>query len=127
MPHYLLMVVPPDTTTEVPVPMPRELIFVVDTSGSMHGASIAQAKQALGRALDGLAAGDRFNIIEFNSDTRALYHQSVPADAANIGHARRFVERLCGLHWTRRAGRAGCARSCSSPMAASVMKRSSTR
>ena len=94
MPHYLLMVVPPDTTTKVPVPMPRELIFVVDTSGSMHGASIAQAKQALGRALDGLAAGDCFNIIEFNSDTRALYHQGVPADAANIAHARRFVERL---------------------------------
>jgi Ca-activated chloride channel family protein len=93
-PHYLLMVVPPDAANEAPVPMPRELIFVVDTSGSMHGASIAQAKQALGRALDGLAAGDRFNIIEFNSNTRALYHQSVPADAANVAHARRFVERL---------------------------------
>ena len=93
-PHYLLMVVPPDAASEVPVTMPRELIFVVDTSGSMHGASIAQAKQALGRALEGLAAGDRFNIIEFNSSTRALYHQSVPADAANIAHARRFVERL---------------------------------
>jgi Ca-activated chloride channel family protein len=93
-PHYLLMVVPPDTANEVPVSMPRELIFVVDTSGSMHGASIAQAKQALGRALDGLAAGDRFNIIDFNSSTRALYHQGVPADAANIAHARRFVERL---------------------------------
>ena len=92
--HYLLMVVPPDTANDVPVSMPRELIFVVDTSGSMHGASIAQAKQALVRALDGLAAGDRFNIIEFNSSTRALYHQGVPADAANIAHARRFVERL---------------------------------
>ncbi len=93
-PHYLLMVVPPDAANDVPVPMPRELIFVVDTSGSMHGASLAQAKEALGRALDGLAAGDRFNIIEFNTNTRALYHRSVPADATNIGHARRFVERL---------------------------------
>ncbi|HSN51022.1 MAG TPA: marine proteobacterial sortase target protein [Woeseiaceae bacterium] len=93
-PHYLLMVMPPDAAQGEPPPMPRELILVVDTSGSMHGASIAQAKQALARALDGLAAGDRFNIVEFNSSTRALYHQSVAADAANIAHARKFVQRL---------------------------------
>ena len=93
-PHYLLMVVPPDSAREVPPSMPRELIFIVDTSGSMHGVSIAQAKKALGRALDGLGANDRFNIIEFNSATRALYHQSVLADAANIAHARKFVQGL---------------------------------
>ena len=93
-PHYLLMVVPPDTGQDATLVMPRELIFVVDTSGSMHGNSIAQAKQALERALDGLAANDRFNIIEFNSTTRALYHQSVPADAARVLHARQFVQGL---------------------------------
>ena len=93
-PHYLLMVMPPDTAQDATVTMPRELIFVVDTSGSMHGNSIAQAKQALERALDDLGAGDRFNIIEFNSTTRALYHQSVAADAANLTHARRFVQGL---------------------------------
>ena len=93
-PHYLLMVVPPDAEEDVPQPMPRELLFVVDTSGSMHGVSIAQAQKALARALDGLRANDRFNIIEFNSTTRALYHQSVAADAVNIGHARKFVRGL---------------------------------
>ena len=93
-PHFLLMVMPPDTAQDAMVTMPRELIFVVDTSGSMHGNSIAQAKQALERALDGLTANDRFNIIEFNSATRALYHQSVAADAVNVRHARRFVQGL---------------------------------
>ena len=93
-PHYLLMVMPPDAGRTDEPTMPRELIFVVDTSGSMHGASIAQAKQALDRALDGLNANDRFNIIEFNSTTRALYHQSVAADAANLRHARKFVKGL---------------------------------
>ncbi len=93
-PHYLLMVMPPDVASEVPLSMPRELIFVVDTSGSMHGTSIAQAKKALSQALDGLSANDRFNIIEFNSMTRALFHQSVAADAVNIAHARNFVQRL---------------------------------
>ena len=93
-PHYLLMVMPPGAAPGATPGMPRELIFVVDTSGSMHGNSIAQAKQALQRALDGLAASDRFNIIEFNSTTRALYHQSVAADAGNVRHARRFVQGL---------------------------------
>ena len=93
-PHYLLMVVPPDAAKDVPPAMPRELIFVVDTSGSMHGASLAQAKRTLLRALDGLGAGDRFNIIEFNSSTRALYHESVTANAANIDHAMKFVQGL---------------------------------
>ena len=93
-PHYLLMVVPPDAAKDVPTAMPRELIFVVDTSGSMHGASLAQAKRALTRALDGLGAADRFNIIEFNSNTRALYHESVTADAANLHHAKNFVRGL---------------------------------
>ena len=93
-PHYLLMVMPPEAAPDATLTMPRELIFVVDTSGSMHGNSIAQAKQALERALDGLAANDRFNIIEFNSTTRALYHQSVAADAGNVRHARRFVQAL---------------------------------
>ena len=93
-PHYLLMVMPPDAAQDATLTMPRELIFVVDTSGSMHGNSIAQAKQALERALEDLGANDRFNIIEFNSTTRALYHQSVAADAANLKHARRFIQGL---------------------------------
>jgi Ca-activated chloride channel family protein len=93
-PHYLLMVLPPAAGRHAGPAMPRELIFVVDTSGSMHGASIAQAKQALARALDDLGANDRFNIIEFNSTTRALYHQSVAADAVNLRHARQFVQGL---------------------------------
>ncbi len=93
-PHYLLMVLPPDADKHAGLTMPRELIFIVDTSGSMHGASIAQAKQALTRAIDDLGPGDRFNIIEFNSSARALYHQSVAADAVNLAHARRFVNGL---------------------------------
>ena len=93
-PHYLLMVIPPDVEKHAGLTMPRELIFIVDTSGSMHGASIAQAKQALIRAIDDLGPADRFNIIEFNSSARALYHQSVAADAANLAHARRFVNGL---------------------------------
>jgi Ca-activated chloride channel family protein len=63
-PHYLLMVIPPNSADTVPVMMPREMIFIIDTSGSMHGVSIEQAKKALLRALGGLNANDRFNNAE---------------------------------------------------------------
>jgi Ca-activated chloride channel family protein len=93
-PHFLLMVMPPDTGESTAVRMPREMIFVVDTSGSMHGVSIEQAKRALQRALDGLQPEDRFNVIEFNSHANPLYPTSVAADATALGSAKDFVRRL---------------------------------
>ncbi len=93
-PHYLLMLMPPATGNLVAPPMPRELIFIIDTSGSMHGVSIAQAKEALQVALAGLQPHDRFNVIEFSSSTRSLYPGSVAAEPMRIGEAREFVRRL---------------------------------
>jgi len=93
-PHYLLMVMPPASDDSVSAVMSREMIFIVDTSGSMHGVSIEQARQALRRAIDGLRSNDRFNVIEFNSTTSALFTDSVPATAANIIVAQNFVRKL---------------------------------
>ena len=93
-PHYLLMVMPPDTSESSLTRLPREMIFVVDTSGSMHGVSIKQAKRALSRALGGLQPGDRFNVIEFNSYPNALFSDSVPASTGNISMAQNFVGML---------------------------------
>lgn len=93
-PHFLLMVMPPEAGVPAAAPISREMIFIIDTSGSMHGVSIQQAKQALGRALDGLKSGDRFNIIEFNSYHHALFPASVSADASRIAIAKRFVRSL---------------------------------
>jgi Ca-activated chloride channel family protein len=92
--HYLLMVMPPNDTDAVPFSMPRDMVFIIDTSGSMHGASIAQAKRALLQALDGLQVIDRFNVIEFNSDTSTLFRRSMPVDTANITKARGFIQNL---------------------------------
>jgi len=93
-PHYLLMVVPPESDVAAASVMPREMIFIIDTSGSMHGVSLQQAKQALQRALKTLQAGDRFNVVEFNSYTNALFASSVPANAVNLGAAQNFVRQL---------------------------------
>lgn len=92
--HYLLMVLPPTDTAPGARPMPRELVFVIDTSGSMHGVSIEQARRALTLALDDLRPDDRFDVIRFNSYTDALFGASVPATPANVERARAYVAAL---------------------------------
>lgn len=72
----------------------RELVIVLDTSGSMQGASIAQARRAVRVALTRLAPGDRFNVIRFSSDAEALFEASVPADRSTIESADRLVAGL---------------------------------
>lgn len=91
--YALLMVLPPSIRTDVQR-MPREAVFIVDTSGSMSGVSISQAREAVLFALDRLQAGDLFNVIEFNSVTHALFLRPVAADAVAVERARRFVRGL---------------------------------
>ena len=92
--HLLLMLVPPDDATATVVDVPRELILVIDTSGSMHGTSIQQARQAVLLALAGLRPSDRFNVIQFNSVTHALFPNSVDASANRIRQAEAYVRSL---------------------------------
>lgn len=93
-PYYLLMVMPPTAErASLPV-MPREMVYIIDTSGSMHGTSIGQAKKALLRALDRLHGGDRFNIIAFSSRPTALFGSSVDAGVDNLARARQFIAGL---------------------------------
>ena len=75
---------------EVPRP-PRDLVFIVDTSGSMHGASLEQAKDAMARALGRLKPQDRFNVIRFNNETYSLFKGARPATRENIAAARNYV------------------------------------
>ena len=92
--HVLLTLFPPVGAQAIEKRLPREAIFVIDTSGSMHGASIEQAKRALHLALKQLGTGDRFNVIEFNSTTSALFASPHEANGQNLDAAKRFVDRL---------------------------------
>jgi Ca-activated chloride channel family protein len=92
--YALLMVLPPDTPGAGAARLPRETVFVIDTSGSMEGTSLAQAKQALLLGLDRLAPGDAFNVIRFSSAASALFPQSVPVDPGSIARARAWVGAL---------------------------------
>ena len=79
---YLLgMVTPPSLESDIDMPrIPREVIFVIDTSGSMSGTSMPQAKEALQLALRRLQPQDSFNIIRFSDDAEALFDSAMPAD-----------------------------------------------
>lgn len=89
--YALLMLMPPSGGG---VRLPKESIFIIDTSGSMGGPSITEAKAALVTALDHLGAQDRFDIVEFNSVTRTLWDAPRPATSGNIAEAKKFVESL---------------------------------
>ncbi len=92
--HYALLMLMPPQPERAPDPVARELVLVVDTSGSMHGDSIEQARAALLQALQRLRPIDRFNIIQFNSGFDALFPQARPADIAHLRQARRYVNGL---------------------------------
>ena len=92
--HLLLTLFPPFGTRADGQRLPREVIYVIDTSGSMDGTSIKQARAALRMALGQLAPEDRFNVIQFNSTTELLFPSSREASVSNIVAARRYVDRL---------------------------------
>ena len=90
--YALLMVMPPATSRGAR--MPKESIFIIDTSGSMEGTSLQEAKSALLLALDRLESHDRFNVIEFNSVTRNLFTGSQPATPEAVARAKQWVSQL---------------------------------
>ncbi len=92
--YALLMVMPPPAQRVQSARLARETVFVVDTSGSMEGASIERARAALLLALDHLTPGDSFNVIQFNSDTYQLFPRAVPAYSGAVHEAKRYVQGL---------------------------------
>src|SRR5690606_18816850 len=97
----MAMVMPPATTGQV---LRRELLFVIDTSGSMAGESIRQARSALLLGLDTLRPGDRFNVFQFNSQAHDLYPQPLTANDHCLAGARGYVQDLDADGGTEMAG-----------------------
>jgi len=87
-----LMLAPP--LADAIAPQPREVILIIDTSGSMEGDSLAQAKTALSHALKSLGPDDYFNLLQFNSVTEQLFDQSVPVTQTSLYMAHNFITSL---------------------------------
>ncbi|HUG98252.1 MAG TPA: marine proteobacterial sortase target protein [Gammaproteobacteria bacterium] len=90
--HALLMLTPPEVGAGATPP--REVIFIIDTSGSMGGPPIQQARAALELGVARLKPQDHFNVIRFSNDASALFDRSRPADPAARRAARRFIASL---------------------------------
>ncbi|WP_062569542.1 MULTISPECIES: marine proteobacterial sortase target protein [Pseudoalteromonas] len=89
--YGLLMLVPPSDHFTSQARLPREMVFVVDTSGSMHGQSMEQARQALFYALSLLDENDSFNVIGFDNEVSLLSDTPMIANDFNIRRAERFI------------------------------------
>jgi Ca-activated chloride channel homolog len=92
--YSLLMVMPPDAPGIAASRLPRETTFIIDTSGSMSGTSIEQARQALLFGLTKLRPTDWFNVVRFSSSATSVFPESVPATPSALETARRFVGSL---------------------------------
>jgi Ca-activated chloride channel family protein len=66
---------------------PKDIIFVVDTSGSMRGDKIEQARKALQFCVQGLSEGDNFNVISFSTGVHPFYEKLMEANKDNIKDA----------------------------------------
>jgi Ca-activated chloride channel family protein len=92
--YLLAYVTPPAVDQAEQAPLPREVILVIDNSGSMGGTSIVQAKASLLFALGRLKPTDRFNVIRFDDTMTVLFPDTVPADGENLAKAKTYVESL---------------------------------
>lgn len=92
--YHLLMIMPPNNSAKSLSKINREVIYILDTSGSMGGSSIRQARKALLLAIDNLSPSETFNVIEFNSTARKFFSSAVKANYRNKNSAKRFVSNL---------------------------------
>jgi len=89
--YFTLILQPPDNPRVEDI-TPKEIVFVLDTSGSMSGFPIEKAKESMKMALAGLNPQDTFNLITFAGDTSILFEKPVPATAENMQKAQSFLE-----------------------------------
>jgi len=92
---FTLMIQPQRTVSDAQV-IPRELIFIVDTSGSMRGFPIEKSKEAMRMLIKGMRSTDTFNVVRFAGDTGTLWNKPMPYTQANVAQALRYVDSFQG-------------------------------
>ncbi|MDP8256081.1 MAG: VIT domain-containing protein [Candidatus Alcyoniella australis] len=91
---YFLMMITPRAELEPDQALPKDVLFVFDTSGSMSGDKLLHAKQAARFFIDSLGEGDRFGLISFSTTVRPWRDQLVEATAQNRAAAHEQIESL---------------------------------
>ena len=97
--YVMLMLAPKREVARKDI-QPKDVVFVFDTSGSMQGVKIEQARKALQTMLGALNEKDRFNVIRFASDVTQFKQELQPANKENIADAQKFVGEFRALSGT---------------------------
>ncbi|MDM8557462.1 VIT domain-containing protein [Candidatus Parabeggiatoa sp. HSG14] len=92
---FTLIIQPQQTITDDEV-FPRELIFIVDTSGSMRGFPIEKSKEAIRRLLKGMRSTDIFNVVRFAGDTGTLWKKPRPYTPTHVDEAMQYINNFRG-------------------------------
>jgi len=92
---FTLMVEPPSTLRERDV-RPKELVYVVDMSGSMHGEPLDTCKQAMRLALSNLNPGDTFQIVRFSESASALSEVPLLNTPENVELGLQYIDEMSG-------------------------------
>lgn len=91
--YFMLLVSPKQEWAEQQIEG-KDVVFALDTSGSMSGEKIEQAKKAFTFCLNSLKPRDRFGLLTFATDTRLFEDKLLTADADNVKRAKDFVNKL---------------------------------
>jgi Ca-activated chloride channel family protein len=91
---YFLLLASPGIDVKAENVQPKDLCLVLDTSGSMAGKKMEQAKKALSFCLANLNEKDRFEIVRFSTEAEPFFDDLKPADKANVDKAQAFVSGL---------------------------------
>ena len=96
---FLAMIQPPEVPTDADIP-PREYVFIMDVSGSMHGIPIETSKNLLFDLIDDLRFTDRFNILFFAGNSALLSDTSLEANYKNKQYALAMIDQMEGMGGT---------------------------
>ena len=91
---YFVLLASPRVTIPKEKILPKQVVFVLDRTGSMAGKKIEQARKSLLYCLNSLRKEDRFDVITFSESAEILMPKLEPASEANVSRARKFVENI---------------------------------
>jgi len=91
---YFLLLASPGMDVGRKKIVPKDVAFVLDTSGSMAGKKLAQAKKALQFCVENLNGEDRFEIIRFSTEAEQLFDKLIRANDGNREKANNFIKEL---------------------------------
>ncbi len=98
---FFTLIIQPQKTVKDDQVIPRELIFIVDTSGSMRGFPLDKSKEAMRRLINGMRPLDIFNVVRFAGDTGTLWEKPKQNTPAHVKEALAYVEGFQGRGGTR--------------------------